>query len=116
MPSPSAFTSYFHLTQERAFLGEDEFVFLGKAEILHALFVGTELGAIFLVGCEACEGNQRKRDVVGAFMRHPVADEIAAASRDDGKPALGILLEHSTLEWIDLIADEHGDGHLEPPG
>src|ERR1700733_9595561 len=103
------------LTQERTFLGEDELVFLGKAEILHALFVGTEASAIFLVGREACEGNQRERDVVGAFMRHPVADEIAAASRDDGEPAFGILLEHPALERIDLIADENGDGHREPP-
>ena len=52
---PDHACSCLHLTQERAFLGENELVFLGKCEILHPLSVGTELGAIFLVGREACE-------------------------------------------------------------
>ena len=32
------------------------------------------------------EGNQGERDVVGALMRHPIADQIAAAAGNDGKP------------------------------
>src|SRR5258708_34205574 len=44
-------------------------------------------------------------------MRHPVAQKIAAASGNDGRPALGIGLEHAALERIDLVADEYGDGH-----
>jgi hypothetical protein len=44
-------------------------------------------------------------------MRHPVADEIAAAFGNDGEPAPGIFLEHRALELIELVADENGDRH-----
>jgi hypothetical protein len=43
-------------------------------------------------------------------MRHPVADQIAAASGNDGELSPGILLDHRALERIDLVADENGDG------
>jgi hypothetical protein len=42
-------------------------------------------------------------------MRHPVSDEIAAASGNDAEPAPRILLEHRALEGIELVADENGD-------
>src|SRR6266404_257261 len=48
-------------------------------------------------------------------MRHEVTDEVAAAFRDDGEPALGIFLEHPPLERIELVADEDRDCHVEPP-
>jgi hypothetical protein len=48
-------------------------------------------------------------------MRHPVADEIAAASGNDGEPARSVLLEHRALERIELVADENGN-HGEAPG
>src|SRR6266436_10253271 len=46
-------------------------------------------------------------------MRHEIADQVAAAFRDDGEPALGIFIELRALERIDLVADEDGDGHEE---
>jgi hypothetical protein len=48
-------------------------------------------------------------------MRHEIACEIAAASGNDGEPALGIFLELRALERVDLVADENGDGHDETP-
>src|SRR6202008_239239 len=66
--------------------------------------------AIGLIGGKAFERDQRKGDVVGALMRHPVADEIAAAARDDLEPVPRIFLELRALERIELVADEHGDG------
>jgi len=47
-------------------------------------------------------------------MRHPVAEEIAAASGDDGEPVSRVFLEHRAFERIELVTDEDGDGHLEP--
>ena len=56
-----------------------------------------------------------KADVVGALMRHPVAEQVATASRDNAEPAPRILLEHRTLERIELVTDENGDGHKGTP-
>src|SRR5262249_22649529 len=90
---------------------QDEAALLGALEIGAALGIGAQAGAIGLVGGEAVERNQRHGDVVGALVRHPVAQEIAAAARDDRQPALGIGLELGALEGIELVADEHGHGH-----
>src|SRR5829696_3617902 len=99
------------LAQERPFLSEDELVLLGEIEVGHAFAVGAQPRPVAFIGCQALERDQRKRDVVGALMRHPVADEVAAAFRDDGEPVFGVLLELRALEWIELVADENGDGH-----
>src|SRR5450755_4174353 len=99
-----------HLAQKCSLLRKDEFVVFGEIEIGHALLVGAKSCAISFIGGETLERNQRERNIVGALMRHPVADEIAAAFRNDGQPALGILLEHRALERINLVADENGDG------
>src|ERR1700730_13823709 len=88
----------------------DEFVVFGEIEIGHALLVGAKICAIRFIGGETLERNQRERNIVGALMRHPVADEIAAAFRNDAQPAPGVLLEHRALERIELVADENGDG------
>src|SRR5262249_48903704 len=94
-----------------ALLREDKLVLLGKIEIRHALGILPQPRAIGLVGGEALETDQREGDVVGALMRHEVADEVAAAFRDDAEPALRIFLELGALEGIELVADERGDGH-----
>src|SRR3954452_19896741 len=98
------------LAQECALLGKNELVLLCKIEIRHAFVVGVQPCAIHLVGREVFERDQRERDIVGALMRHPVAEQMAAAFRDDSQPAPGIGLEHRALERIDLVADEYGDG------
>src|SRR5438067_2110699 len=80
-------------------------------EVRHAFGILAQPRTIGLVGGETLEGDQRKGDVVGALMRHEIADQVAAAFRDDGEPALRIFLELRALEGIELVADEDGDGH-----
>src|SRR5690242_19524385 len=103
------------LAQERSLLREDEPVLLREIELGHAFLVLAQPRAIGLVGGQAFEGDQREGDVVGALVRHPIAQEIAAAARNNGLPALRILLELRALERIELIANEQGDGHGNPP-
>src|SRR3954464_7859495 len=100
-----------HLAQKRALFREDEFVLLGEVEVRHAFRILTQPGAIGLIRSQTLEGDQRKRDIVGALVRHEIADQIAAAFRDDGEPAIRILLKLRALERIELVADEDGDGH-----
>src|SRR5260370_33476606 len=109
-PAPARPVSGSHLAQERALLGEDELVLFGEVEVGQGRSVGAEPRAVILVSSETLERNQGERDVVGAFMRHPVADQIAAAIGNDGEPTPGIFFEHRPLERIDLVADEDGDG------
>ena len=40
-----------------------------------------------------------------------VADEVAAAARNDLDPALGIRPEFLALAGVDVVADEARDGH-----
>src|SRR6476469_573810 len=99
------------LAQKGSLLFEDEFILLGEIEVGHGLGITAKARAISFGSCEIFERNQRERDVVGTFMRHPVADEIAAAFRNDCKPSPRILLEHRALERIQPVTDENGDGH-----
>src|SRR6478609_4044286 len=100
-----------NLAQERTLLDEDEFVLLGIAEIRHAFLVGANPRPIAFIFRQAWEFQQAERDVVGALMRHPVAEAFAAAIRDDGEPAPRVFLEHRALERVELVADENGDSH-----
>src|SRR5271168_257968 len=76
-----------YLAQKRSLLGEDEFVLLGEIEISHALGIAAQPRAVVFVSTQALERDQREGDVVGAFMRHEIADQVAAAFRDDSEPA-----------------------------
>src|SRR5215831_3309275 len=107
----AALLALFDLAQKGPFLGQNEAPVLGALEIGVAFGIGAQAGAVGLVGGKAVEGNQRHGDVVGALVRHPVAQEIAAAARDDFQPALGVGLELGPLEGVELVADEHGHGH-----
>src|SRR5258708_198960 len=102
---------FFHLAQERPLLHQDELVLLGIAEVRHAVLVGAKPRAIALIFGETGEFEKPERDIVGALMRHPVAEAFAPTVRDDGEPAPRILLEHHALERVQLITDEDGDRH-----
>ena len=80
---------------------------LGEAEIGGAFRVGLQPRAIGLVGGQAVERDQPPGDVVGALVRQEVADEVAAAARDDATPVAGVFGERVALERIDLVADEN---------
>src|SRR6202040_2115781 len=67
--------------------------------------------SIRFVRRKTLECDQTPGHIVGPFVRKEVAEEIAAAARDDRPPVLGILPELLFLERIDLIADHAGDSH-----
>src|SRR5262249_39378433 len=100
-----------HGPQEGALLAQDEALLLCKAEIGGAFTIGLEPRVVGLVGGEAVERNQRIADVVGALMRHPIAEEISAALGNDGEPPPGVFFEGVALKRIELVADEDRDGH-----
>src|SRR5262252_2396550 len=105
-----------HGPQEGALLAQDEALLLCKAEIGGAFTIGLEPRAVGLVGGEAVERNQRIADVVGALMRHPIAEEISAALGNDGEPPPGVFFEGVALKRIELVADEDRDRHGSLPG
>src|SRR3954469_19563797 len=86
-----------YAAQEGALLAQDEAAFLGEAEIGGAFRIGFEPRPIGFVGGKAVERDQRIGDVVGALVRQPVAEEIAAAARNDGEPAPRVFLERVEL-------------------
>ena len=47
-------------------------------------------------------------------MGKKISDKMAAASRNDASPILGVLLELVSLERIDLVADEASNRHRCP--
>lgn len=104
-------TSAVHLPQKGSLLCEDEFVILREVEIRNTLRIGFQPCAISLVIRQTFKRDQSERDVVGSLMRHPVAEQIASAFRNDGEPAPGIGFEQMALERIELVANENGNGH-----
>src|SRR5688572_22393831 len=69
--------------EEGAFLAKDEAPCGRHREVLAAFGIGLQPRAIGLVRCEAVEGDERPRYIIGPFMREKVADERAAAARND---------------------------------
>src|SRR5262249_27278566 len=104
-----------NLAQKCPLFAENKFVVFREIEVGDALRVVVQPRAISLVGRKAFERDQRERNVVCSLMRHEIADQVASASRDNGEPALRILLELRALERIKLITDETGDSHSESP-
>jgi hypothetical protein len=84
---------------------------LRELEVGAALGVGLEPRAVGLVVGEARERDEAVGDVVRAFVRQEVAEQFAAAARNDGEPAPRIGGEGLALERVDLVADAAGDGH-----
>ncbi len=105
------FMSALDLTKKGSLLREDEFVFLREIEIRNALVIRLEPRAVRFVIRQTRKRDQPECDVVGPLVRHPVSKQVATALRNDGKPALRIGLKQMSLERIELVADEDGDGH-----
>src|SRR5262249_41514051 len=100
-----------HGPEKGTFLAQDEASLLRKAEVGSAFTIGLEPRAVGFVGGEAVERNQPIADVVGALMRHPIAEEISAALGNDGEPSPGVFFEGVALKRIELVADEDRDAH-----
>src|SRR5262249_35940899 len=100
-----------HGPEKGTFLAQDEASLLRKAEVGGAFAIGLEPRTVGFVGGETIERNQPIGDVVGAFMRHPIAEEISAALRNDGEPTPRVVFEGIALKRVELVADEDRDGH-----
>src|SRR5262245_3441348 len=96
---------------ERPLFPEDQTSRFGHREVLAPVRVRAQLHAIRLVRREALERNQAPGHVVRAFVRQEVADEPAAAPRDDAAPILSVSPEDVLLKRVDLVANHAGDGH-----
>ena len=64
-----------------------------------------------LVLRERLEGDEPPRDVIGAFVRQEVTDQVSAAFRNDARPVASVLRECLALERVDLVADDTRDLH-----
>src|SRR4051794_20904699 len=93
--------------QKRALLAQYEALRLRGPEVRGARRVGPQPRTVLLICGDALERDQRQRDVVGPFVGHEVAEEVAAAGRDDG----GVSLERVALVRIEDVADAAGHGH-----
>src|ERR1043166_175951 len=107
----SARERFRHAALKRALLAENETFPLREAEIFCSAGVGAQARPVGVIGGETVERDQRERDVVRAFVRQEIADEIAAAARNDGGPAARVFLERIALERIEHVADAAGDRH-----
>jgi hypothetical protein len=90
---------------------DDEALRLSEVEVLACFRIGLQARPVRFVRGEARERDQSPGDVVGAFVRQEVADQMAAASRDDAALVLGVGPELVALKWIDVVSDETGHGH-----
>ncbi|MCY1374074.1 hypothetical protein D9M69_613900 [compost metagenome] len=100
-----------HVFEPGPFLAQDEALCLRQLEVGAAFGVVAQHRAVALVGGEAVETDQAPGDVIAAFVRQEVAEQVAAAAGNDAAPGLGVAAEGLALEGVDLIADEAGDGH-----
>src|SRR5262249_23682380 len=94
---------------EVSFFMENDTFALRQREILQRFGIGSQPRAVRLVRGETVKCDQSPGHVVGAFMRQEITDQVAAATRDDAPPVLGISLEFVALERIDLVTDDTGD-------
>jgi len=96
---------------EGALFAKDEAVDLREGEVFAGFGVLAETRAVCLVRGKGIKGDETPCDVVGAFVREEVADEMAAEARDDASPGCGVLVEALALKWVDLVANEAGNRH-----
>ena len=95
-------------------LAENEAQRLRHAKIFSSFGIVLQASAIRLVGSQRRERNQTPRDIVGAFMREKIADQMTAATGNDSPPAFGILFEGGALKRVDPVANEASNGYWVP--
>jgi len=79
-----------HGLYEGSPLLRDQAMLLRKAEVGSAIAIRLQAQPASLVGRQALERYQAVGDIVRALVWREIADEIAAASRNDREPAAGI--------------------------
>lgn len=94
------------ITAPTAFFAQDEALRLRYLEVGAAFGVAARQGAVALVGGEAAEPDQTLGDVIAAFVRQEVAEQLAAAGGNDAAPGIGVAAQGVALKGVDLVADE----------
>src|SRR3954470_7751076 len=97
--------------QETPLFSENHAVVECQAEILPRFLIRFELCAVRLVGREAVESDQAPANVIGAFVRHEITEQVTAATGNDASPVLRVLAEILDLVRINLITDEYDNLH-----
>src|SRR4051812_35074847 len=106
--------------EEGPLFSENHTVVECQAEILPGFLIRFEPCPVRLVGREAVESDQAPANVIGAFVRHEITQQAAAAAGNDASPVLRVLAEILELIRINLIPDEydylHGPSRGGPDG
>src|SRR5579872_3021544 len=97
---------------EISFFMEDKPLALCHSEILARFIIRMQACPIGFVSGKVSECDQATRNIIRAFMRKEISDEVASASRNDAAPVFCVLFERVSLERIDLVTDDAGDCHF----
>src|SRR5450432_1284521 len=100
-----------HQLEKGALFAQDEALRLRERKIFPGCGVLLQARPIGFVSREGFGLDESPSDMVGAFVRQKVADQIGAAAGNDALPVFGVGLERGALKWIDVVADEADDAH-----
>ena len=75
------------------------------AEILSRFRIRFQARPVVFIRGQTVECNQTPSHIIRAFIGKKISHQVAAASRNDAAPILGVLLELVSLKRIDLVAD-----------
>ena len=101
----------FDCLEKRSFLAQYKAQRLCRREIFPSFGIVLQAPSVRFVCGERLKRNQSPRNVIGAFMRQEIADQMTAAARNDPAPIFGIFLEGSALKRVDPVANEASDVH-----
>src|ERR1700743_2423858 len=102
---------FVHRFYEVAFLAEDAAQILRHHEVCLRLWILSQPRLIALVRIQAVECDQAPAHIVRPLVWKEIANQMAAATRDDAAPVLRILSECIALIRIDLVTDDARDNH-----
>ena len=74
-----------------------------KLEVRCPFGVALQSSSIALVRRQALKRYESVGDVVGAFVRHPIADKLAPALRNNLQPFASVFFEFAALEGVELV-------------
>src|SRR5262249_44027845 len=99
----------FDYLHEISLFAQDEALRLGHREILTRFAVLAEAGPVGFVRRQTLKSDQPPGHIVRPFMRKKIADQMAAAARNDAAPVFRILLKCIALKRVNLVTNETGN-------
>src|SRR5260370_38471583 len=110
-------TRWLDALEERAVLDEYAAALVGLPHAVDVVVVLGETLAVLLVCREGGEVDQGQRRVgrAGELGRQPVADEVAAAARNDAAKSPRVALKVLALPRVDRVANAKRHHGLSPP-